>query len=197
MFGSPGTHPTTYEQERARVGNDWSTYYASHPDLRGIPGLVFRGTPGQPVSNGGWDAFGLFFDGIRAPSKENQLKVASTARNYFQILYMWLTRIPAQGLIDQNFLTTFGTDYAQRYNKDPQACCSEDNFIVMITFIEARKEATGRLVDPSGFERLLHFLDLCIRETKERLWDLPPRIRNVIGETTSSLTPKFRVRLTR
>ncbi|GKT94034.1 DNA binding protein [Colletotrichum tofieldiae] len=195
MSAAPGIDPAVFEHERARVGDNWEGYFASHPDLRDIPGLVFRGNPGEPVSRGGWEAFGLFFDGVTIPSQENRLRVAENARNYFQVLHLWLTRVPAQGVIDQNFLTAFGNDYAQRYSKDPQVCSSEDQFIVIITFIEARKEAIGRLFDPSGFQRLLDFLDLCIRDTKDRTWNLPPRARQVIGDCISFLIPDFEAKL--
>ncbi|KAK1955846.1 hypothetical protein LY78DRAFT_686555 [Colletotrichum sublineola] len=177
----PCSDPAVFEQENARVGGNWEAYFAKHPDLRGIPGLVFPGTPDQPVAPACWDAFGLFFDGITVSSDENKLKVAQNARNWFQLLFIWVGRLPPERHIDQGFLTAFGADYAKRHGKDPQACCSEDMFMVMISFMEARKEAIGRLVDTTGFERLLYFIDTSIRDTKDRIWILPPRIHHIVN----------------
>ncbi|WDK22808.1 DNA binding protein [Colletotrichum graminicola] len=173
--------PAVFEQERARVGGNWEAYFAKHPDLRGIPGFEFPGTPDQPVSPGGWDSFGLFFAGITAPSDENKLKVAQIARNWFQLLFIWLHRLSRSCPIDHNFLMAFGNDYAARYDKDPQVCCSVDLFIVMFSFMEARKKAIGRLFDPTGFERLHYFVDACIRETMPRAWALPNHIHHIFS----------------
>ncbi|KAK2000330.1 hypothetical protein LX36DRAFT_709465 [Colletotrichum falcatum] len=182
----PFSDPQAFEMERIRVGGDWRAYFAKHPDLRGIPGLVFPGTPDQPVTPAGWDAFGLFFDGVTVPSHENKLKVAQNARNWFQLLFVWIRRTPEETPLDQNLLTMFGNDYAERYNKDPQVCCSEDLFIVMFSFMVARNEAIGRLFDPTGFERLHDFIDLCISDTKDRFWDLPPHINQIILPMTQN-----------
>ncbi|KAK1974252.1 hypothetical protein LZ30DRAFT_740985 [Colletotrichum cereale] len=109
MLAPPRSDPEVFEEEKNRVGRNWGACYAEHPDLRGIPGLAFPGSPDEPVAHGGRDAFGLFFDGVTVPSHETKLRVAHNARNWFQLLYIWVGRLDATMPIDQHFLIILGT----------------------------------------------------------------------------------------
>ncbi|KAK2024760.1 hypothetical protein LX32DRAFT_84992 [Colletotrichum zoysiae] len=181
MLAPPCSDPAVFEQEKSRAGGNWEAYFAKHPDLRGIPGLRFPGPPDAPVSPAGWNCFGLFFDGVTVPSDENKLKIAENVRDWFQLLYFWIGLFPPSYPINMDLLLSFGADYAERYNKEHRVCCSEDTVIVMVSFMEARKAASGCLCDPTGFERLHYFIDACIRDTKDRPWDLPPHLHQIIS----------------
>ncbi|KAL3293465.1 hypothetical protein RB213_012779 [Colletotrichum asianum] len=73
------------QQEIFKEQTDPVNYYASHPDLRRLPGLRFPGEMGDPVTRVGQAGWQMFFDGPALPSHSNKLLLAAKIKKFTDV----------------------------------------------------------------------------------------------------------------
>lgn len=73
------------QQEIFKEQTDPVNYYASHPDLRRLPGLRFPGEIGDPVTRVGQAGWQMFFDGPALPSHSNKLLLVANIKKFTDV----------------------------------------------------------------------------------------------------------------